>query len=283
MAFKLVACTSSPRLGDWQGWAPGIFPDDSVVLVDRPQDAEHGKKNVLIMVEPEVVLHLRSYVVHNAHMFDTIWTCDDVIHRLFPGKAKMFTGSGGAAVLTQDHLSPKEFKISTWTSSKNLGFPGHNLRIPIYRRQTEFPQNVVFFRNSVPPLLPELGNNPLLPLPDDSTPEGINGREVLFDGFQFSVSIENSQQMNYFTDRVLDPLKMKTLPIYWGCPNIGNFFDTSGWIFFDGSPDDLLKKVRALTPDHYDKYIDSINANYEKSIKYGRYLVESFNHQALSQ
>ena len=273
----------SPRLPDWQGWAPGIFPDGSVVLVDRPQDAEPGRKNILIMVEPEVNLHLRTYVIHNAHKFDTIWSCDHIVHQLFPEKAKMFVGSGGAAVLTQNHLSPKEFKISTWTSSKNLGFPGHHMRIPIYLRQKEFPPNVVFFRNSVPPLLPELGNNPFLPLPDDSTPKGANGREVLFDGFQFSVSIENSQQTNYFTDRVLDPLKMKTLPIYWGCPNIGDFFDTSGWIFFDGNPDDLLRKIQALTPDHYDAYIDSINKNYEKAIKYGRYLVESFNHQALSQ
>ena len=139
---------------------------------------------------------------------------------------------------------------------------------------------MVFLRTSVPPLLPELGNNPFLPLPDDSTPLGINGREVLFDGFQFSVSIENSQQVNYFTEKVLDPLKMKTLLIYWGCPNIGDFFDTSGWIFFDGSPDDLIHKIRTLTPDHYEKHIKSINKNYEKAIKYGRYLVESFNYQA---
>ena len=283
MAFKLVACTSSPRLGDWQGWAPGIFPDDSVVLVDRPQDAEHGKKNVLIMVEPEVVLHLRSYVVHNAHMFDTIWTCDHVIHKLFPHKTRMYVGSAGSHVFSPKIHRLKEFKISSWSSSKNLGFPGHHLRLPIYFRQKEFPPNVVFFRNSAPPLLPELGNNPFLPLPDDSTPEGRNGRELLFDDFQFSISIENSQQINYFTEKVIDPLKMKTLPIYWGCPNIGDFFDTSGWIFFDGSPDDLLHKIRSVTPDYYEKHIESINKNYEKAIKYGRYLVESFNHQALSQ
>ena len=113
----------SPRLPDWQGWAPGIFPDDAVVLVDRPQHAEPGKKNILIMVEPEVNLHLRTFVVQNAHMFDTIWTCDNIIHQLFPKKSKIYLGSAGSSVLTQEYLSPKEFKNFYLYRLKESGVP----------------------------------------------------------------------------------------------------------------------------------------------------------------
>jgi len=213
-------------------------------------------------------------------MFDTVWTCDHVILEMFPEKTRLFLGSGGAAVNPQGVQPPKEFKISSWCGTKCFpGVIGHMLRQPIYFRQKEFPPNVVFYRSSRGDPLPELGNNPfIIPIK-----EGENGRERLFEGFQFSIQLENSQQINYFTDRVLDCLKMKTLPIYWGCPNIGDFFDTSGWVFFDGSVEDLLKKIHNLTPDHYDKYTESINANYDKANKYGVGFYESFNYHALSQ
>jgi len=257
-----------------------IFPENSVVLIDCPEQAEINKNNILILVEPEIILRLRRFVIDNIQVYDTVWTCDDVLLRLFPEKARLFLGSGGSSIRPPTELLPKEFKISSLTGTKVFpGVIGHQIRLPIYFRQKEFPPHTVFFRSSHGEPLPEIGNNPFV------EPMGMNvyGRVKIFDGFQFSIQIENSQQINYFTDRILDCLQMKTIPIYWGCPNIGEFFDTTGWVFFDGSVEDLLQKVRALTPDHYDKHIDSINANYEKSMKYGYYFYELFNYQALSQ
>jgi len=39
-----------------------------------------------------------------------------------------------------------------------------------------------------------------------------------------SVAIENSSYPNYFTEKLVDCLLTWTLPIYWGCPNLDDFF-----------------------------------------------------------
>lgn len=43
--------------------------------------------------------------------------------------------------------------------------------------------------------------------------------------YKFSVVIENTQEPNYFTEKIVDAVLCETVPIYWGCPNIAEFFD----------------------------------------------------------
>lgn len=45
--------------------------------------------------------------------------------------------------------------------------------------------------------------------------------------YKFSVVIENTQEPNYFTEKIVDAVLCETVPIYWGCPNIAEFFDPS--------------------------------------------------------
>ena len=48
--------------------------------------------------------------------------------------------------------------------------------------------------------------------------------------YRFSVVIENLQEPNYFTEKIVDAVLCETVPIYWGCPNIGDFFDPKALI-----------------------------------------------------
>lgn len=48
--------------------------------------------------------------------------------------------------------------------------------------------------------------------------------------FRFSVVIENAMEENYFSEKLVDAVLCGTVPIYWGCPNLGDFFDTAGII-----------------------------------------------------
>lgn len=48
--------------------------------------------------------------------------------------------------------------------------------------------------------------------------------------FRYSVVIENVRERNCFTEKLIDAVLCRTVPIYWGCPNIGDFMDTSGMI-----------------------------------------------------
>jgi hypothetical protein len=250
-----------------------LLPENSVVFYDQPWNHEPGKNNILILFEPEVIGHMRNPTINNIHNFHTVYTCDDVILRMFPEKAKKYVGNWSCFkgdVSEKDN--EKFFKISTIVGWKLFpGVPGHYLRQRLYYNQEKFPENFIFFRSSAGEHLPALKENPFVPA-------DIEGKKVLFDGFQFSMVIENSRQVNYFTEKLLDCLIMRTVPIYWGCPNIGEFFDTSGWIFFDDM-NDLLEKIKRLTPDYYNRYLETIEKNHLEAMKY-RDESENFNRQA---
>jgi hypothetical protein len=48
--------------------------------------------------------------------------------------------------------------------------------------------------------------------------------------YHHSIIIENNQEKEYYTEKLLDCMLCNTMPIYWGCPNIGEYFDTKGLI-----------------------------------------------------
>lgn len=43
--------------------------------------------------------------------------------------------------------------------------------------------------------------------------------------YAYSIAIENSEHPNYFTEKLTDCFLAGTLPFYWGCPNVQEFFD----------------------------------------------------------
>jgi hypothetical protein len=172
-------------------------------------------------------------------------------------------------------ISKKEFKISSWVGSKNA-WPlahGHRLRQVLYFNQNLFPKNVVFYRSLRPfngQVIPDINNNPSMN-PDSKM-------DILRD-YQFAVTIENGTQENYFTEKLIDCLVMKTIPIYWGCPNISEFFDTTGWILFR-TPDELLNKIKDLDEGHYDRHLEVVEKNFKEAMKYTDFY-KNFERQAL--
>jgi hypothetical protein len=92
-------------------------------------------------------------------------------------------------------------------------------------------------------------------------------KENIFNTSQYSIIIENSQCENYFTEKLIDCFITKTIPIYWGCPNIGDFFNKSGIINFK-NVEDLITKINLLTPDLYAKKLDVIEENFIKAQNY---------------
>ena len=69
--------------------------------------------------------------------------------------------------------------------------------------------------------------------------------------YRFSIAMENAAEDWYFTEKLVDCLLMETVPIYFGCPGIGDRFDRRGLIAFD-SLDELRGIVPTLTPQRYD-------------------------------
>ena len=60
----------------------------------------------------------------------------------------------------------------------------------------------------------------------------------------------------------------KTIPVYWGCPNISDFFDTSYWL----NVDDLINFK--FTGEYYYNNLEKINNNFEKAKQYCDNIIE---------
>ena len=157
----------------------------------------------------------------------------------------------------------KQFAISTIASAKNCKKgEGYRFRRAIHESQSQFSPHlsITFFRSSrTEPLLNDYGKNPLL----------LADKNVLFEKFQFAIVIENSKQTNYFTEKLIDCLVTRTIPIYWGCPNIATFFDITGWIVLENSDlMNLRERLLALHSGYYSLHEATIEKNYAVAIKY---------------
>ena len=80
--------------------------------------------------------------------------------------------------------------------------------------------------------------------------------------FRYSVVMENVKQDYYFSEKIIDCFLTKTLPIYWGCPSIGEIFEAGGIIHFD-TLDELRDIIASISVEDYENRLESITSNYE--------------------
>jgi hypothetical protein len=85
--------------------------------------------------------------------------------------------------------------------------------------------------------------------------------------FYFSIVVENSEEKDYFTEKLLDCLLSGTIPVYLGCPTIENYFNINSIIRFK-DPEQLPDILATLTPELYFSLFESVKENFEKAKQY---------------
>jgi hypothetical protein len=85
--------------------------------------------------------------------------------------------------------------------------------------------------------------------------------------YKYQIVIENVKKDFWFTEKLIDCFVTGTIPIYYGCPSIHNFFDINGIITFD-TVEELIEKINDLKPNHYESKIESIEINFKKAQEY---------------
>ena len=85
--------------------------------------------------------------------------------------------------------------------------------------------------------------------------------------FRYSVVIENCIEPHLFTEKILNCLACKTVPIYWGHETVKQYFDTSNWLFFDNLEDGYEKIKFASSGEHLVSY-EKINENHMQAKLY---------------
>lgn len=88
--------------------------------------------------------------------------------------------------------------------------------------------------------------------------------------YMYSIAIENCKEDYYFSEKIIDCFLSGVIPIYWGCPSIGNFFNLDGIFTFDNIQElyDILKNQEYLYSFYLKNKDGVIKENYQTAMKY---------------
>ena len=222
------------------------------VSVDTFNFEDKQPYRVFWQTEPNEIINNEEKLIRNHGFYDLILTWNQRVLSEC-GNSKLFPP--GAVWVSEPDISQKKFQVSYLTSSKN-GCYGHQYRQDIFRMLPESIRCHNHGQLSTPLSVHKHRSPPYLPT-----------KHPMLVPFQYTIVMENAVHNNNFTEKLNDALATKTIPIYWGCPNIGNFYNRDGILSFDGT-ENLMDILAGLTPEFYASKIAVIQENYHKALAY---------------
>ena len=223
---------------EWDGIT--LFTD-SYLFSDVPDRVRTRHKIGWLLEPPSISPSLYDNFASVAGRFDFTLTYEQTLLDRFPEKTRFFPYGGCWIRAENMGVGPKSRDVSMIYSGKTSA-PGHQLRHQIARSLT----GVDLFGHGIAP---------------------IEQKEKGLLDYRYSVVVENGRIRNYFTEKLVDCLAVGTIPIYWGCPNIGDFFDDRGILSFE-SPGELQAILAMATPQKYAELADVVEHNFAESLQY---------------
>jgi len=206
--------------------------------------------NILIIMEPNQLFGLHNWATENSHLFSCILTWgSDILDKcenslLLPFGTTFLHGKDKYKELATCN---KELEVSFMCGSKNM-IDGQQLRQRIHSKQSQIKIPTKWFYTTN------------------------KSKDICFENSMFHIAVENSQNKNYFTEKIVDAFLSKTLPIYWGCPNIGEYFDDRGIILFNNE-NELIDIINSLTEEDYNNRKEYIEKNTQIALYYAEYFM----------
>jgi hypothetical protein len=82
--------------------------------------------------------------------------------------------------------------------------------------------------------------------------------------------VENSRCAGYFTEKLIDSFLCRSLPIYWGAPDIAHFFDPRGMVCCHDEQE-LRAAIVSLKPNDFEQRRSFLDENVQRALKYADY------------
>lgn len=225
-----------------------------VIYDDLPPQAEErfSKRNEILRCPPSNTLLITSepstikvYGRHYLRQFAHILTTQEPWVMRHPGAVysqcgfRWFYGIGSHSLRSWDHMKShvpdqKSELISTVCSSKKQKNTVHATRF-------EFTQ---YLKRSIPEL--EIFGRGV---------RAIDDKAEALDPYKYHVVIENHSGLNHWSEKIADAFLGHTLPFYFGCPNILDYFPRESMILIDPyNPESSARIIRqAIESNEYDK------------------------------
>ena len=235
-------------LSGWRGVDPetyfGFYDTSVAIQIDPYKDPEwiDDKEiyKVAVQAEPPSVMDgsVERYLRSSGNKYDLILTYFPEILREFENSRFVYVG--GTWICNQKSEFNKNRLLSFITSNKNFT-SGHHLRMEVVDKLSgRFDLYGRGFNE-------------------------IDNKDTGLDNYMFSIAIENISMKNYFTEKINDCFLTKTIPIYYGCTNISDFYDARGIIKISDLGD-LERILDSLTIEHYSEMLPYVEANFTKAL-----------------
>ena len=238
------------------------------------KDGKTTNLKIFIAMEPDVISGLSDAIIHNQNDFDYILTFDNKI--LSNCKNSVLFEYGTTWIDSRFYNFPtKNFSVSTVCGHKQVT-QNHRLRKRLWYRQNEIKIPTDFYRSNWGSTHHSVLTEFQVPPASDGGVENINNNKILGDSklslfdSMFHICIENSSQDYYFSEKLIDCLLTKTIPVYLGCTNIQNYFNIDGFVLCKNE-DEIISSCNCLTEEFYNSKKDVIEENYKKAINWISY------------
>jgi hypothetical protein len=215
-----------------------FYTDNDIYQVN----VDGHKKRIAWLIEP-YVKQVRNYqwIEENHHLFDYVLVNEKSL--LDKGDNFIYYPFGGCWIEPENRkLHPKTKNISIICSRKR-NVPDHFKRHELIERFGDY--------------IDVLGGgyNPI-----DSITDGLKD-------YAFHIAMENQRRDLHFSEKLINPIMTGTIPIYWGMPSIGEYFDTRGMIIMNDI-DEFANIYNSLSADLYKDMLPYVKDNLETAKKY---------------
>lgn len=218
-----------------------VLSDFAVNFVSDCRRAGYSKIIAYIM-EPRIIHpFVYAYVENQIDQFDLVMTFDQYLLETYPEKCRFVHAVGSGDLWTQA-ISPKTKLCSIMTGSAVT--EGHKLRLAAREIYKDFFDGSKGY----------------------DSPKA-RWRDPWISDFCFSVAIENSRQAHYFSEKIIHLFRSGTIPIYWGCPTIDQFFDPEGIFVFE-TLEELGEILKTLSFEEYEKRLPAVQRNFKIAERY---------------
>lgn len=76
--------------------------------------------------------------------------------------------------------------------------------------------------------------------------------------YEYSIAIENCCEKNYASEKIFDCFLNNTVPIYYGCPNVSEFYDVQSYETVDIESPQAIQDIARIITDSNQKYQEAI-------------------------
>ena len=201
------------------------------------EDVRKVPKYIWLLESKQVIDPVWDFVKTNypflSYRTQGIFTCDKSLLKM---NDCFKYAISNAAPWVEDRQIFEKTKLVSMISSNKSYVPGHRKRLEFVNK---FKDSVDLYGRGF---------------------KDISCKEEGLRDYMFSVAVENAVYDTYFTEKLTDCFATGTIPIFYGCRGVTEYFNEDGIIFLDDDFD-----ISTLTEDLYYSKMDAIKDNFERA------------------